>query len=344
MAAELLWRKVLMATIDTLRGRSRGQYDIRLARPDGIEDFFRGLPRVDTDLGGYNVQVPIAAAIAPAPVPATSLTVAYIGPESERKDWRIPSQRPETAYPLWRLGVGLRDDTEPGTDFIVIVRDAADVFHARWLRGEQLSLLPDGLAVAMRASNAGVASISDAEWDDVRAGLDLPEAGRVEPTPSRLGRGAGEAGEAGEAYREEDEAVSTPRPEPFAVDPDVVDRGISAHRRTQNLFAASLRAAGFDALSHRVGVDPSFDIGWRSEDVFYVGEVKSLTPRNEERQLRLALGQVLRYASQLRVEVGTVVPVIICEAEPTDPTWVILCDELGVGITWPDTFEPFILR
>lgn len=336
MPAQLLWRKVLNATIDTLRGRSSGQYDIRLARPEGIEEFFAGLPRTYTDLGGYNIQVPIAATTAPVPTAATSLTVAFIGPESERRDWRIPSQRPETAYPLWRLGVGLRHDTESGTDFIVMVRDSHGIFHARWLAGDRLELLPRELVSAMRVANSGVVQIDDLEWSAVRAALDLPDAGQVEPPPAPVPFGAGEA------YRVEDEAVTTPRPEPFAVDPDVVDRGISGHRRTQNLLATELAQAGLEPLSHRVGIDPPYDIAWLHDGVLYAAEVKSLTPQNQERQLRLGLGQLLRYAYQLRSAGAEVVPVLACESEPTDATWVALCEELGVVLTWPDVFATLL--
>jgi hypothetical protein len=40
---------------------------------------------------------------------------------------------------------------------------------------------------------------------------------------------------------------------------------------------------------------PSFDLGWVHDDCLFVAEVKSVTPANEERQLRLGLGQLLRY-------------------------------------------------
>jgi hypothetical protein len=39
-----------------------------------------------------------------------------------------------------------------------------------------------------------------------------------------------------------------------------------------------------------------FDIAWEVDDAVFVGEAKSLAGKNEERQLCLGLGQVLRYA------------------------------------------------
>ena len=60
-----------------------------------------------------------------------------------------------------------------------------------------------------------------------------------------------------------------------------------------------------------------------------MGEVKSITASNEEEQLRLGLGQVLRYAQQLGGS-ASVVPVLATERCPTDPTWQALCSGLGV--------------
>jgi hypothetical protein len=48
--------------------------------------------------------------------------------------------------------------------------------------------------------------------------------------------------------------------------------------------------------------EPNFDIAWQSGDSLRVVEVKTTIPANEELQLRLGLGQVLRYADALRSE------------------------------------------
>jgi hypothetical protein len=42
-----------------------------------------------------------------------------------------------------------------------------------------------------------------------------------------------------------------------------------------------------------------FDLAWQIGRTLFVAQVKSLTLRNEEKQLRLGLGQVLRYADLL---------------------------------------------
>jgi hypothetical protein len=335
MAAELLWRRVLQATIDTLEGRSRGQYDIRLTRPTGIENFFAGLPRSPpSDLGGFEVDVPLAAASSPRTVPEMALTVAYIGAGSTRKDWRVPSQRPETAYPLWRPGTGLLPGTPPGQDYVVLIRDPLDRFHARWLRGVDLPALPLGLRNRMEDGDAGVEHLTTAEWTGVRDLLGLGSAALTQskgPSPGHQ--------QAGDHYRKEDEDVSSKIPDPFSVDPDILDRGTAAHKRTQNAIADQLLASGIEPLSHRPQEDPPFDVGWRVGGTLHIAEVKSLTRENEEKQLRLGLGQLLRYAHQLRGEPELVRPVLAAEREPSDPAWSELCKTLGVDLVWGPVYD-----
>jgi hypothetical protein len=343
MSAHLLWRKVLKATIDTLEGHSRGQYHIGLPRIAGIQGFFGGLPQTgQTAKGGFDVVVPLEAAPAPLSVPPATIVVSYIGSGSERADWRIRSQRPETAYPLWRPGVGLRPGTPSGRDFVVIVRDPAGRFHARWLYGAQLARLPFAFAERMRSRRtAGIEQLDPAAWGALAKLLTLPGAA----SPTAVAAAAPPLppppapAEIGQAYRPEDEATVTARREPFAVDPDRVDRGTRAHRRTQNLLAAHLGRVGLTPISPVPGRDLPFDVAWREGDLLVVAEVKSLTHRNEERQLRLGLGQVLRYAHLLRGQRGCEVqPALVVEREPSDPTWGELCAALGVRLAWPAVF------
>jgi hypothetical protein len=128
-------------------------------------------------------------------------------------------------------------------------------------------------------------------------------------------------------------------PTPFTVDPDTVDRGTRAHADTQNALASHIRGAGLDPLRPDAGVPP-YDLAWEQQGTFFVAEVKSLTTDNEERQLRLGLGQVLRYAHKLRSSgVQPVQAVLVAEGEPSDPTWLGTCSELGVILTWPSRFS-----
>lgn len=154
----LLWRICNQATFDSLHGKSKGQYDIRLTSKPAVAEFFQGLPHEEaTELGGYTIQVPITAFSGPDPVPESTLAVRYMGPNSERKDWNIPAQRPETAYPLWRPGRGVPDTFEAAAkDYVLLVRDVKGGFHARWLRGANLASLPANVREAILAETVSV--------------------------------------------------------------------------------------------------------------------------------------------------------------------------------------------
>jgi hypothetical protein len=132
---------------------------------------------------------------------------------------------------------------------------------------------------------------------------------------------AGPATEAvGEQYIDENEGVVTKERDPFAIDPTVVDRALQAHRRVQNELAAKVRFEGLTPLRPRAS-DPKFDLAWNDGSALHVIEVKSLSPTNEEQQLRLGLGQVLRYRHLLKSSQLPVRPVLAVEHEPSDPTW-----------------------
>lgn len=126
--------------------------------------------------------------------------------------------------------------------------------------------------------------------------------------------------------------------DPFEVDPDKVDRGNWAHVATQNALADFLRARG---LEPRAPNDdgPEFDLAWEVGEVLYVAEVKSATQANEEKQLRLGLGQILRYRNLLRANGRQVMAVLVPERQPTDSSWVSACAEAGVVLTWPGSFQ-----
>ena len=65
-------------------------------------------------------------------------------------------------------------------------------------------------------------------------------------------------------------------------------------------------------------------------EVTWVAEVKSVTPQNEQRQLRMALGQVLHYRHLLEAGGRTVKAPIAAEMEPSDHSWLdLLCRSAG---------------
>jgi hypothetical protein len=134
----------------------------------------------------------------------------------------------------------------------------------------------------------------------------------------------------GAAYREARVSPLPSERQPFTVDPALVERGLQGHADTQNALAQVLRQAGIDPRS-RLPNEPNFDLAWERSGKIFVAEVKSITDDNEEEQLRLGLGQVLRYRHRLRrLGHGQVIAVLVPERTPRDPSWEELCSELGV--------------
>ena len=118
----------------------------------------------------------------------------------------------------------------------------------------------------------------------------------------------------------------------------MVERGLRGHADTQNALAAVITTAGMAPRSPRPS-DPNFDLAWEADGTLFVAEVKSITPKNEERQLRLGLGQVLRYRNLLNQRGRRVRAVLVTERAPRDPSWPRLCQELGVLLATPPHFE-----
>ena len=149
---------------------------------------------------------------------------------------------------------------------------------------------------------------------------------RVE-APSKIGRGYSAANES--SANSEHEA-------PRSKDPDSAGRGLAAHGRTQNYLANVIREIGWLARSP-VALEPQYDVAWLANDMLYVCEVKSLTPENEERQLRMATGQIIRYRQQLTAKGHEPCFAVICtERQPADTSWDELCEKEGIILIWPE--------
>ncbi len=153
-----------------------------------------------------------------------------------------------------------------------------------------------------------------------------PEVARPRRIPSvdRMGR----------RYRPADETTAVSDRDPFPVDPAVVERGVRGHARVQNALARRVSDKGLAPLSPARD-DPLYDLLWRDGDTLCVAEVKSLTSKNEERQLRLGLGQLLRYRQRLAASRTVVRAFLVVERRPRDPGWEDLCDETAVVLVWP---------
>lgn len=71
-----------------------------------------------------------------------------------------------------------------------------------------------------------------------------------------------------------------------------------------------------------------------------MAEVKSITVKDEEKQLRLGLGQVMRYRHLIESRTKReVTAVLVTERAPTDASWLELCRSVGVHLVWPTKFD-----
>jgi hypothetical protein len=134
----------------------------------------------------------------------------------------------------------------------------------------------------------------------------------------------------GTDYRDAQVSMSLDGRQPFTVDPAIVERGLRGHADTQNELARVLREAGLTPRS-RLPSEPNFDLAWEANGTVFVAEIKSITDHNEEEQLRLGLGQVLRYRQRLeKLGHKRVLAVLVPERTPRDTSWSNLCEELHV--------------
>lgn len=159
----------------------------------------------------------------------------------------------------------------------------------------------------------------------------------------RRRRGRGEAMGFGAPYRPVDPTAPATRRAPLTVDPDVLDRGTTGHKRTQTAVSEALRAHGIEPLSPSAS-DPDFDIGWRIGEAWFVGEVKSLTAANEGTQVRLGIAQLLEYRLVLGRRHPTVRAVLILERHPAMDRWSDLLESLEIDAVWPETLDAHLAR
>lgn len=196
--------------------------------------------------------------------------------------------------------------------------------------------IPASLRALMRKRGGAVLGeqLPDLWFDpgDLRTPWRLaPSEGSTTPSAPSGGESAGPAGS---SYKTADENPQRRRSEPFEVDPDQLDRATRLHAATQNALAVAVEERGCRPRSP--AGEPNFDLAWEELDgTFVVAEIKSTKATNAERQLRLGLGQVLRYRSLLTAISGRDVRgVLALSAPPHDSRWIALCREHGVSLIW----------
>jgi len=99
-------------------------------------------------------------------------------------------------------------------------------------------------------------------------------------------------------------------------------------------LAESVREQGWAPLQPSV-CDPPFDLAWFTSDIdISVVEVKSINKRNEAKQLRLGIGQILDYAETMRRRGLSVTPMLHLSHPPTDERWTTICERAQITLTW----------
>jgi hypothetical protein len=245
---------------------------------------------------------------------------------------------PEAADAQWDQ----LEDLEPWL-MLIQLDNGTDELHLRAYLGAPPADLVDAdlahVPAEVRSHMTGQGGLSGEElpnlWFDPN---DLRDPWRLSPVEeareASRSLAAGGGGLAGVAYRIANESPNSAAPEPFSIDPNERDRATRAHAVTQNALAAVVAGLGREVLSPPG--EPSYDLGWVEPDgTFIVAEVKSITARNEERQMRLGLGQVLRYRHVLETTGQPTRALLVTSAVPSDDRWQALCAELGVGLVSP---------
>ena len=239
--------------------------------------------------------------------------------------------------------LGVKNRIKNDDVLVLLLGDETSPVHLVFPRAESLLRYKDGFRPVGHDRLAPYIYLSDGSYvlRSPSQGLTIPLDDRIDAYHELLSSpDQAESGTTpiGRTFTEDNEEAA-PRPAaPGQPDPDLVERGNRAHKRTRNGLAAHLKSLGIQPLDPAPS-DPPFDLAWWKEDVLYVAEIKSLTKENEQHQLRLGLGQILQYCHLLRSRAEHVIPVLAPELKPRDPEWGHLCKALNVRLAFPPDFE-----
>jgi hypothetical protein len=297
----------------------------------------------------------VAAAIERGWTVESSPHIAYYSASPDRRLYMRP---PPSVTPLdyaacWededgfrRIGNHTREDVEhelwPWLKQRSFADDGDDTVLRRFIDNLHLpAQMRPGLRLRRVWTPAEVAQLGSALAETIRSEFDAVFAVAGEPALSsaELADQRTTSPGLGAAYRQVPATELSRSRDPFSVDPALVERGLRGHTDTQNELASVLSNAGIEP---RRGLlpGPNFDLAWQKDGTVFVAEVKSITAGNEEHQLRVGLGQVLRYRQRLSaLGHDRVVAVLVPERQPRDPSWRELCQDLGVVLLCRNEFE-----
>jgi hypothetical protein len=297
--------------------------------------------------GGRLGSALVAAALKRGWTVEASPHIAYYTASADRRLYMSPSVAPLDYAACWEDEDGFRriggnytreyveHELWPWLKQRGFADDGDDAVLARYL-DEYLRMpaqMRPGLRFRRDWSPAEVAQLGSALAETIRSEFDAVFAVAREPALRSAKPGLGAP------YRQAQVTDVSGSRDPFSIDPVLVERGLREHADTQNELARVLRNAGIEPRSCQPP-EPVFDLAWQRNETVFVAEVKSITADNEEAQLRLGLGQVLRYRQRLSaLGHDRVVAVLVPERQPDDPSWRELCQDLGVVLLCRNELE-----
>lgn len=266
-----------------------------------------------------------------------------VGPDYVLPDGRVVAIYYSKIHPDGNAFLGVKNRIRNDDIIVLLLGDEKNSTHLVFPRAEELLRYKKYFTAVGGDRVTPPISISDGTLSLLRPtqGLDISLDDRVDAYYELLHPPKEEEKKStsiGKSFTADDETASPRAASAGMADPNLVGRGVRAHKRVRNALADHLESIGLIPLDPAPS-DPPFDLAWWRKDFLYVAEIKSVTRENEEHQLRLGLGQLLRYASLLSIRAEHVVPVLVPEINPRDPEWYRLCQSLNVKIIFPPKFE-----
>lgn len=159
----VLYTHVSASSLGALRGHNKGQYDLRLGSDLAIGEFFSELPEESpTEHGGWTKWVTFEPFEGANPVDQAKSRhrLRFMGPNAKRKnDHYFAAQQPSSQYPLWGFGRAFAtsaSNDDLANDVVLIIKDNAGGFHARWVPASEIGSLPSQLTTAIITKRSGV--------------------------------------------------------------------------------------------------------------------------------------------------------------------------------------------
>ncbi len=168
-----------------------------------------------------------------------------------------------------------------------------------------------------------------------------PGAAAVEYGEPLIGRSANRASNLVGFVDLPTDVVITTAEEPVVLDADIRGDALNRHNAAINDLAAQVRYQHFVPSALSAGFTEKPDLVWLDDDdVLNVAEVKGLTANNELSQLRIGLGQVLRYRYRAQLEYDSVRAWLVTDTPPIDVLWERVCLSVDVVLWWPGRTWP----